>query len=243
MKADTWFPFYVADYRKDTGRLTCEQHGAYCLLLMEYWVSGPPPDDDVALAQITHLELRQWRKMRPVLLRYFSISDGEWRQKRADEELEKAKRLTEARRQNGQKGGRPRKLTESEEKPADNLEVNLGPKLDETPTRVAPPSPSPLPSEGRELTLSLIEAPSSLDIEFEAFWQLYPKKVGKIAARKAYAKARKSVGDTTIRDGLKRTKFSDDHRFIPHPATWLNEGRWMDVPAEPAPAERRYGFV
>lgn len=86
-KPDTWMPLMIGDYLKDTSRLTTEQHGAYLLLLMDYWTKGPPPDDDLALASITKLDARRWRLNRPTLVRFFRVEDGEWRQKRADEEL------------------------------------------------------------------------------------------------------------------------------------------------------------
>jgi uncharacterized protein YdaU (DUF1376 family) len=44
--SDTWMPFYVGDYLSATGRLTTEQHGAYLLILLDYWKNGPPPNDD-----------------------------------------------------------------------------------------------------------------------------------------------------------------------------------------------------
>ena len=88
-KADVWFPLVVGDYLKATSRLTTEQHGAYLLLLMEYWVEGPPPNDDEALAQITRMDLRRWRQNRPKLERYFTVVDGLWRNKRSDEERER----------------------------------------------------------------------------------------------------------------------------------------------------------
>jgi uncharacterized protein YdaU (DUF1376 family) len=50
-----WFPFYVGDYTRDTARLTTEAHGAYLLLMLDYWVNGAPPDDDETLATITKL--------------------------------------------------------------------------------------------------------------------------------------------------------------------------------------------
>lgn len=86
-KPDVWFPLVVGDYLKDTSRLTTEQHGAYLLLLMDYWTKGPPPDDDAALASITKLDMRSWRKQRVRLAPFFRIVDGVWRHKRVDEEL------------------------------------------------------------------------------------------------------------------------------------------------------------
>jgi uncharacterized protein YdaU (DUF1376 family) len=89
-KADTWMPLYVADYQSDTSRLTLEQHGAYLLLIMDYWRNGPPPDDDDVLARILGVERRAWTRLRPAIARFFTVTDGEWRHGRIDRELEKA---------------------------------------------------------------------------------------------------------------------------------------------------------
>lgn len=90
-KADIFYPFYVGDYRKDTARLSCEQHGAYRLLIDEYWVAGPLPDDDEVLARIVGLEVRRWRSHRSVVLAFFKLKGGLWRHKRIDAELSKAR--------------------------------------------------------------------------------------------------------------------------------------------------------
>lgn len=86
-KPDIWMPLYIADYLADTTRLTTEQHGAYLLLIMDYWRNGPLPDDDGALSQITRMQPAAWKKNRVMLVRLFRIEDGEWRHKRIDEEL------------------------------------------------------------------------------------------------------------------------------------------------------------
>lgn len=88
-KPDTWMPLVIGDYLKDTTRLTTEQHGAYLLLIMSYWVEGAPPDDDGELAAITGLDAKAWRRNRPKLVRFFRVEEGVWRHKRVDMELER----------------------------------------------------------------------------------------------------------------------------------------------------------
>lgn len=70
-----------------------------------------------------------------------------------------------------------------------------------------------------------------LDDGFEEFWQAYPKKVGKEAARKSWSKSKLNVDQ--VLKSLEWQKESDqwqksDGQFIPNPATYLNQGRWLD---------------
>jgi len=61
---------------------------------------------------------------------------------------------------------------------------------------------------------------------FDQFWEQYPKRVGKGAARKAYLKAVQNVPHKKIMAGLAR--YNPDPNFICHPSTWLNQERWDD---------------
>ena len=68
---------------------------------------------------------------------------------------------------------------------------------------------------------------------FERFWSAYPRKVGKKAAQKAWDRAKDKPGLEDILKAIGRQKLSqqwtrDGGQFIPHPATWLNQGRWDD---------------
>lgn len=98
---EKWMPLYIADYLADTSRLTLEQHGAYLLLIMDYWRNGAPPDDPVILARIVGASPEQWRAIAPVLHSLFhdEIRGGSkvWAHKRIDEELkrldDRAKRI------------------------------------------------------------------------------------------------------------------------------------------------------
>ena len=86
-----WMPIWIGDYLADTRRLTTEQHGAYLLLIFDYWRQGPLPDDDVALAQIVGLPESRWKKNRSTIATFFRVDAGQWRHKRIDREIEQAR--------------------------------------------------------------------------------------------------------------------------------------------------------
>jgi uncharacterized protein YdaU (DUF1376 family) len=97
-------PFYVGDYLSATGRLTTEQHGAYLLILLDYWKNGPPPNDDAVLAALARMSPAAWRKAKPALLGFFDISDGLLIQKRVEKERERTSNITEERSKAGKAG-------------------------------------------------------------------------------------------------------------------------------------------
>lgn len=77
---------------------------------------------------------------------------------------------------------------------------------------------------------------SSKQDEFDQWYSRYPKKEAKEAARKAFAKARKSATLQELLDGLDRYSASvtgKQREYIALPATWLNAGRWQDEIAAP----------
>lgn len=96
-KRDAWLPLYVGDYLRDTARLSTEQHGAYLLLIMDYWVNGPLPDDDAALGAIARMSPAAWKRMRRALESFFQVKDGRWNHKRIDRERTRAFAIRELR--------------------------------------------------------------------------------------------------------------------------------------------------
>jgi len=79
--------------------------------------------------------------------------------------------------------------------------------------------------------------------EFDRFWSIYPRKVGKEEARKAWQKAGVTFEqcEATIRTWAASEDWQKDGgRFCPHASTWLNQKRWSDAPpmqckSEPKP--------
>jgi hypothetical protein len=69
--------------------------------------------------------------------------------------------------------------------------------------------------------------------EFDNFWELYPKKVDKGAAIRAFRKALKTFEATEVIEGAKR--YAEDpnlpeKRYVKNPATWLNAEAWNNPP-------------
>lgn len=81
-------------------------------------------------------------------------------------------------------------------------------------------------------TRTPVHKPVDNDSDFDAFWQAYPRKAAKGAARRAWGKARSSTAPAEIIAGAERYR-DDPNRnpaYTAHPATWLNGERWHDAP-------------
>ena len=76
--------------------------------------------------------------------------------------------------------------------------------------------------------------------DFERFWECYPRKEGRKAARVAWNKATDKPGIEVIEHAIERARATEqwqgnNGKFIPHPTTWLNQGRWADEPMKGLP--------
>ena len=80
------------------------------------------------------------------------------------------------------------------------------------------------------------------DADFEAWWSAYPRKVEKVAARKAFERAWNLVEQpdklATLIEAATAYAVRTDPGFVKHPTTWLNKGCWAD---EEASNSRIYG--
>lgn len=100
---------------------------------------------------------------------------------------------------------------------------------------------APEPPARRNRTASATTAKDRIRERFAEFWATYPKKQGKGAAEKAFLKISPtaSLHETMIAAiraaVLSRQWREQNGRFIPNPATWLNQRRWEDtLPVETA---------
>jgi len=120
MSSTPWFKFYPGDYLADTRRLTRSQHGAYLLILIDYFATGEaPPNDDLLLARLTLCDTQsEWLAIRKVIAQYFEITDV-WLNSRCEKELlarrsEHTKKSEAGKKGNEIKWGTSRSDTESD---------------------------------------------------------------------------------------------------------------------------------
>lgn len=79
------------------------------------------------------------------------------------------------------------------------------------------------------------EDPRALRARFERFWAVYPRKVAKDAAWFVWQKRKPDDALTdamiaAVREQAQSVQWRrDGGQFIPHPRTWLNQGRWQDT--------------
>jgi hypothetical protein len=76
--------------------------------------------------------------------------------------------------------------------------------------------------------------------EFEALWRIYPRRVAKGAAYKAFRSALKRASFETIWAAMEKQLKELAMRnktYVPHLSTWLNHDRWLDE-ADPTPEQK-----
>lgn len=217
-----WMPLYVADYLADTSHLTTLEHGAYMLLIMHYWRVGCLPKDDRQLQRITRMSRREWSSHRSSILGFF---DAEMQHQRVESELLKCKDKIAKRAIYGSMGGTSKAL-----KTKDASLAKATVLLDENPSKSVANAYQPQPQPHIQIDSKKESSSSAVaaDGVFAEFWMAYPRKVGKGAAERAWATARKLADPQSILAAVRSYGWPTDAQFIPHAATWLNQKRWTD---------------
>lgn len=81
--------------------------------------------------------------------------------------------------------------------------------------------------------------PISVPDVFDQFWSVYPRKIGKPAAIKAWGRAVKRAKPAEIiaaAESYARRRQGEDPAFTKHPGPWLNDDRWEAEATEAAAA-------
>ena len=106
MPTRPWYPHNVGDYDRKTKLLTLEQHGAYRALLDYAWDNdGVVPGDPRELGRIWKVHTNRAKILWKTIGGFWYETQGGFRNKRVDKELQQAAESYEKRASAGRKGG------------------------------------------------------------------------------------------------------------------------------------------
>lgn len=218
MTDQPYMALWVADFVGDTTHLSDAEVGQYLLLLMAMWrCGGTLPNDPARLARVARTD-----RVSDAVMALLTIGDGTVTQKRLQKELAYT---------------RERSAKQSANAKARWLKDNDSGNATAYATALPPHMPNGCPHTHTHTHIEKkkeggAKAPSRLDEGFESFWKLYPHKVGKAAAWKAFKTVENRASLEQILDGLQRYIASKPpDRPWCNPATFLNQDRWLDEPA------------
>ena len=223
MAKDPAMLFYTSDFLTGVTLLSMKERGQYITLLC-------------LQQQMGHMSMQQMQtavgKMSPGLLdKFVQDEEGLYYNRRADLEISKRKAHCDKQRQNIEK-----RWSKNEDVMALPNEYH-GITMEHSMV-------IPLENEN-ENNKAISSDKAKREEQFNQFWEVYPRKVGKQAARKAFDKIPVSVWPKLV-PAVEAQKRSfqwtrEGGQFVPHPATWLNQGRWDDDvdPVKPAPTNKK----
>lgn len=87
MAALPYMQLYIADYLADTMHLSTEEHGAYLLLMFNYWQTGKSIPKS-RLPKIARMSNERWLSVEASLKEFFIESGDEWIHERIERDLE-----------------------------------------------------------------------------------------------------------------------------------------------------------
>ena len=207
-----WYERRPTDYKEDTWHLTLAEHGAYNLLLDHYYSTERPlPDNDRALASLCNCSVDEWLEVKPAVVAFFKAKNGKLRSKKCESILE----LAFSKRKDGAERVAKYRKHKKPVTRASNQQVTTSKERKKV-------------RREEEVSTAPIAAG-----DFDSFWALYPRKLEKKAARKAYQTALKTTSPEDLLSGLTNyceeiKRNGTETRFIKHCTTWLNQGCWED---------------
>lgn len=226
------FDFYPDDFVGGTYYMDGEALAMYIRSICFQWGNDVLPDDAVRLAKIMNVSDVTFAKYWPQVAEKF-VSDGNGGLYNARLKSEKDKRLGIAskRSEAGRKGGQAsaKQLLETVQAIAKQTSSKGKTVVGSRKTVV-----------GRGKTDNGSGEPTLFDV----FWATVPNKIGKRDACKAFHRSlvvvatEKRIGHTEAAGFItnRMASFAGSAKakgeFCPHPATWLNGGRYDDDPAQ-----------
>lgn len=229
------FQFYPQDYLASAkvAEMSLEEEGAYIRLICYCWTAGSIPADPERCARLIGKGCSI--SVATAVQRAFNESPTD-PQRLVHERVEKEREKQFLHRQNASKAGQKSAALRLQKHVTANVTPDAATGLNGRSTGVKRKVNSSSSSSDEDVC-DLNDMPA---VQFEQFWKVYPRKINKQGAFKAWSKAVKKTDAQTIIDGASRYSqqcVGKEPEYIAHAATWLNACRWTDEP-ESKPVEK-----
>lgn len=226
MAADTKRSFVLYyEYRQHLLYLSDEERGKLLMALLEYGENGTEPTlEGAALMAFSFIRAQMDRDAQKYAETCRKRSEAGRMGGRPPSAKDENKKQSEAKKANAFS----EKQIEAKKADNENDNENDNDNENENDINNNPHNPQ----RGNELPLQ--------ERRFAEFWEEYPKKVGKKAAQTSWNKIKPDADlFERIISAVTTAKCSEqwnkeNGRYIPNPATWLNQGRWDDE-LQPSP--------
>ena len=208
-----FYPHHIGDFQRDTASLSDSDTMAYLRLIWMYYDTELPLPADAK--KLSFKIGSNPDSVQMILDTFFTLEGDVYRQKRCDRVLneiyDKSEKARLAALARWAKNADAMQTHSERNADASNKDANAL-KIDAT------HNPIPITKEKEYID------------RFDTFWKQYPRKIAKPRALKAWMKVKPDDALTQkIISRLAKEDFATrDEKFIPHPATWLNDQRWND---------------
>ena len=230
------FQYYPKDLLSDAKvqMMTLEAVGAYWKLISFLWVEGGTlPKDHVKLSKLLGVSEDVFSRLWEQIGGCFSVEADSIHHDRLDKERKLQHDRYLERSKSGKSGNAKRWGSDKSEIAERSLsdKKSIAKRRSASASSSASASASSIPEKS-------IDQPS-VDLRaddkaiFYEFWAVYPRKVGKVACFGKWQVITRKVSPTVLMEALRAQIASgaflkDDPALVPHPLTWLNQGRWED---------------
>lgn len=231
--------------RMHKARVSYDLQGALLSIVIEtHQMGGPPADDDYVLAGIFMTSPRKARAVMEKLKAagLVHVEDGLVIDKTAIEDAKERSELRAIRAQAGREGGVRSGVVRRDKAKVEQGSGDFASDKSLENNETGEAKRSMCPNKSREEKSREEKKPPSppkggdARALFEEWWQHYPRKVAKGAARRAFAKALKQTDIESLTNSVQRFAAKvagKDPELIPHASTWLNAERWGDEDLAP----------
>lgn len=236
-----YMPLFVADYLADTAHLSAAEHGAYLLLVMNYWQRGKPlPADDRKLARIARMSDAEWLESRDTLAEFFHEEDGLWSHKRIAAEIAVAEEKTAKAKKAARASAEVRQANAQQMLSERSTDAEL---LGEVREENKEPLPETNNSTPNVRSIGKPMRPVRDEMQ-ERFWKAYPSRGDAsnpkapalekfVRAVKAGADPEEIIAAASRYAEIERRAGRAGTEKVAQAMTWLNQRRWLDYAAAP----------